>query len=135
MLRNRGFTLIELMIVLVIVGVISAVAYPAYIKSAQKGRRADAKTSLTRISQALERCFTQYGKYDSPSCTPYIDSSPSFVSQNSDKGYYTITATALSDTAYTLQAAAVSGGPQAGDTDCATMTITSTGVQTPTDCW
>ena len=132
MSRNRGFTLIELMIAMVIIAVVAAIAIPAYTKSAMKGRRADAKESLVKISQALERCYSQYGLYTSGNCTPYVDSSATFVGQNSDKGYYTIAAsgTDFSGTAYKLTATAVSSGPQASDTGCTIMSLSSAGAQT-----
>ena len=126
MSRNRGFTLIELMITMVIVGVIAAIAFPAFTKSAMKGRRADAKESLTRISQALERCYTQYGLYNSSNCTPFVDTTPAFVTQTSKQGYYSITATTFNGTQYKLTATAVSSGPQNNDTGCTVMNLDNT---------
>lgn len=133
MTRNRGFTLIELMIAMAILAIIAAIAYPAYTKSAQKGRRGDAKAALTQVSQAMERCYTQYGVYNSGSCTEYAAITGGNSVQSPSK-LYNVTGT-VSGVDYTLTATAVSSGPQANDTGCTAMTLSSTGAQGPSSCW
>lgn len=59
----QGFTLIELMIVVAIVSILSAIAYPSYRQFVLKGRRAEGRAALVGILQAQERYYTQYGKY------------------------------------------------------------------------
>ncbi len=129
MSRNKGFTLIELMIAMAIIAIIAAIAFPAFTKSAMKGRRADAKAALTRHAQALERCYTQYGTYNNGLCSTEVNSSAAFIGATSDKGYYTISATSFSGVAYKLTATAVTSGPQANDTGCTVMNIDNTGIQ------
>jgi type IV pilus assembly protein PilE len=128
--RHKGFTLIELMITVAIIGVIAAVAYPSYLKSAAKGRRADAKAEITKASQALERCYTQYGQYNSANCSEVALLTSGFTSA---KGYYTINfavSTDITATTFEVTATAISTGPQAKDTDCTIMALDSTGKQT-----
>lgn len=62
-LAQRGFTLIELMIVVAIVGILASIAYPAYQDSVLKGRRAEARTALLELMQQQERYMTQRGTY------------------------------------------------------------------------
>lgn len=61
--RNRGFTLIELMIVVVIIGVLAGIAYPSYKNYMMKTRRGDARAIMLAISAQQERFFTECNWY------------------------------------------------------------------------
>jgi len=61
--RISGFTLVELMIVVAIVGILAAIAYPSYIESVRKGKRAEGRAALTSLLQQQERYFTQNNTY------------------------------------------------------------------------
>lgn len=60
---NSGFTLIEVMIVVVIIGILAAIAYPSYIDSVRKGKRAEARAAVMNLLQQQERYFTQNNTY------------------------------------------------------------------------
>ena len=63
MKNTRGFTLIELMITVAIVGILASIAYPAYTEAVLKGRRAQARTALLELAQQQERYMTQFNCY------------------------------------------------------------------------
>ena len=61
--KHKGFTLIELMIVVAVVGILTAVAYPSYAEYVRRGHRADAKAGLLQAQQWMERAATATGEY------------------------------------------------------------------------
>lgn len=64
MKRNNGFTLIELMITVAIIGILTAIAYPSYVKYIQRGQRAEARNALTSIAQRMEQNYNLSGGYN-----------------------------------------------------------------------
>jgi type IV pilus assembly protein PilE len=63
MQREQGFTLIELMIVVAVIGILAAIAYPNYLEYVARGNRAEAKAALMEGAQSLERYFAVQGTY------------------------------------------------------------------------
>jgi type IV pilus assembly protein PilE len=130
--RMRGITLIELMIVVVCVGILAAIAYPSYMNQVRKAKRADGKAQLMETAQALERCYTRFGRYNDAGCDVVLP-------VMSDENHYQIQAAALTAATFTLNA--VPQGPQTEDTECATLTLSHTGAQGSTgsadseECW
>jgi type IV pilus assembly protein PilE len=136
---TAGFTLIELMIAVAIVGIIAAIAYPSYQSSIRKSNRAEAKTELMDLSQRLQRCYTSYARFnDDVNCAVYKDlKDGGYITRGS--GYYkvTISHTASADTTtYSLKAEAIKS-PQTQDTldGCNELTLAHTGAKTPEVCW
>ena len=127
MKKEKGFTLIELMIVVVIVAILAAVAIPSYQNSIQKTRRAEAKEALTRIAAAQERYFFTNNGY----VIADADLSDLNASTTSPDGHYTIgvaTGACGDSSCYVLTATAK--GSQVKDTACGTFTINHVGTQT-----
>ncbi|UJB32591.1 type IV pilin protein [Chromobacterium sp. Beijing] len=137
---NRGFTLIELIIVVAIVGILVSIALPSYTNYVQRTYRAEVQTELQAIAQAQEKYFTLNNAYAS-SLTALSYASSSISSQDNR---YTITMGDLSASAtlangqgYTLQAAPAGG--QVGES-CGTLSLNSLGSKsaasgTVSNCW
>lgn len=140
--RQFGFTLIELMIVVAVVGILSAIAYPSYTEYIRRGHRADARAGLLQAQQWLERAATATGVY--PTALPYALQWKKADGTDDPSKRYTIGFQAgNSNAAFTLVATRKAGTPQAND-KCGDYTITHTGQRgnnnlsggaTVADCW
>ena len=114
--RFQGFSLIELMIAVVIVGILAAIAIPMYSDYVTRSRRADGQATLMQVAQELERCYTQFSKYNDDNCSVFASGTVI-----SDQGFYEITAIDLTPSSFTLEAT-----PQ--DEDATTLTLPHLGV-------
>ena len=126
--QSRGFTLIELVITLVVVGVLAAVALPVYRDQLRKSARAEAQAYLTNLASRQQQFLVDKRSY--ASALAALNSSP--PSSLSGKFTFAVAANAGPPPTYTLTATAA--GDQAKD-KCAAMTIDSAGNRTPAGCW
>jgi type IV pilus assembly protein PilE len=138
--RQRGMTLIELMVVVMIIGILAAIAVPSYLSYTRKARRADAKVALTSIAQQFERCYTRYNSYTNPNCNVVLPF-------DTPRGTYTIDADAaalpapggVNDQTFAIKA--TPKNDQVKDTTCGTFTLNNVGVKGvtgasgATNCW
>ena len=119
---NKGFTLVEVMITVAIVGILAAVAIPNYEQYARKAKRADGTASLLRASHNLERCGSNFGRYDHDNCAA------ARADQPSADGYYLITVTNATASTYSFRARA-QGGQLKDSAYCQDFTVDQTGVK------
>ena len=125
---QRGFTLIEVMIVVVIIGILSAIAYPSYTRYVAQSTRAEGLSALMRLANLQEQYYLDNRKY-ATDLTKLIGADP-YITEH---GNYSVTSSGT--TSFTLKA--VAKGVQASrDSSCTPLTITDTGAKGPsTECW
>jgi type IV pilus assembly protein PilE len=138
---TRGFTLIELVVAVTIIGILLAIAVPSYREHIVSTRRTEGKSLISEVAARLERCYTRFNAYNHASCT-------GVVAATSEGGWYRIAAVGAgaTDTTLAAQAFTLRAVPQRAqvddDTKCGTLSLTHTGVRgqslTPPagyDCW
>lgn len=125
--RARGFTLIEMMIVMAVIAILMAIAIPAYNSQVRSARRTTAQGCLVEMSQILERRYAV--------AFSYVGAALDIGCRNELNGFYDFDTTDVEARRYLLEAAPL--GEQAADS-CGTMTHDQTGVRTAegdADCW
>jgi type IV pilus assembly protein PilE len=147
-----GYTLIELMAVVVIVGILSAVAYPAFMSQVRKSRRAEAVSATAQIQQAQERfrancpCYahsvTNAVSATCPATCPGTGTAAGLGIPAAAGARYSYALSATTAAGYTLTVTAVAGTSQAADTQggsaCSPLVVTVTNgnsTRTPAACW
>ncbi len=124
---QRGFTLIEILVVVAIVAILASVAYPSYLNSVRRSARADAQSDLMQVAQAAERFYTLNSQYAADRAGVAFPL-PFNQSPRSGAARYNINIAFPTNQTYLLQA--VPAGAQVGDV-CGTLAINQLGVTTP----
>lgn len=127
--RQRGLTLVELMVVVAVMAILATVAYPLYTEQTRKARRSEGRATLLQLAQAQERFFTVNGRYAATLSSLGVDAT-------TENGYYTIGTTGGG--AFT--ATATPAGAQTGDSACTSLTVNQLGIKGGTGanvakCW
>lgn len=124
----RGFTLIEMMVVVVILGILASIAYPSYTSYVLKSRRAEAKAMLQEIQLLQEKYRANNNTYGNLSDLGWTQTLT----------YYDLTINPNTPTTYSINANAKSGSSQVNDmqgsTNCKNLAINQS-VKTPAACW
>ncbi|BEP92733.1 type IV pilin protein [Acidovorax sp. A79] len=139
--QHHGFTLIELMIVVAIVGILSAIAYPSYVEYIRRGHRADARAGLLQAQQWMERAATATGNY--PTAGANVPPAALTWATDNTKRYTIGFKAGVTNSATQFTLIATRKGAQVGD-KCGDYTLTHTSTQgndnlsggaTIADCW
>lgn len=130
--RQSGFTLIEIMIVVAIIGILASIAYPSYQEYVLRGNRVEGMALLNDAAARQERYYAQNNTYADTVAKLGIPA-------RSNNGLYTLAISDTTASTYTLTAAP--GGAQVKDTKCGTLGLNQAGTKTKTgtaalsDCW
>ena len=125
-MKPQGFTLIELMIVILIIGILAAIAYPAYQEHVTRARRSDGQTALLDLASRMERYYSERNTYQTATIGTGNAATDVLDTTTSPEGWYALTITNQTPTSYSIQAVPQNAQATA-DQLCQTLTYNSTG--------
>ena len=129
--RQNGVTLIELIVVMIIVGILAAVAIPSYRSYVIRSQRADAKDALLALATAQEKFYLQCNTYATGIAAANNCGGGNLRGAATSKnGWYNLDIPFGNATSYTVRASAAPGGNQFQDAACRTFLVTDRGIRT-----
>ncbi len=121
---KKGFSLLELMIVVAIIGILASISYPSYRDYVMRARRADGKSALLDVAQRVERFYSENNTYTGAGAGLSLP-------QDSGEGFYSIAISVpnpLTGSGYLLTATP-QNGQDTNDTECQSFTYSDVGVE------
>jgi type IV pilus assembly protein PilE len=133
---SKGFTLVELMVVVAVIGILATIAYPSYRDHVNRARRADAQATLMQAAQWMQRYYAANNTFVGAN----MASAPTAmqVSPRDGTKAYDISTSGVTATSFDLVAIPASTGPMSADR-CGSLVLSDTGVKKVTgegaNCW
>jgi type IV pilus assembly protein PilE len=132
-MKPRGFTLLELLITLAIIGILAALAWPGYAAIIRRAQRNDARLALLAIQHAEESHYQRFNAYTEALTGPTADGGLGLPDRSGAGSYAMSVSTSEDGQHFSAMAQALPGGRQAADHSCAAFFVDEKGLRAATD--